>query len=177
MLNNPFVPLTDLPVGLKGQSYSRIQTSTLIALTSGRLVLTAIPVRAGTLVSSLSFISSTTGLSGGTNGWAALFDPSLNLLGQSADAGGAIAWAANSYKSFALASPVIVPSDGLYLAGVMIAATTPPSLVGVNPANGGVILVSQAPALGGQYNTGLTTTAPATASGFSASVLPWAGYA
>lgn len=176
MINNPpWVP-SDLPTGLKGQSYSRMQTSTLITLTSGRLVLTAIPLPAGATVTSLAFIASTTGLSGVSHCWAALYDPALALLGQSANDTGAT-WAANAYKQFDLAAPVTVGAAGLYLAGVMVAASTPPSLVGVNPANGGVTLASRPPTLGGQYNTGLTTTAPGTASGFSASIIPWVGYA
>lgn len=176
MLSNPYVPITDLPTGLKGQSFSRLNPTVIVTLTSGRLALVAVPLRAGAAVTTLSFASSTTALSGGTNAWAALYDPSLTLLAQSVN-DAAPTWAANSRKDFTLASPVSIPSDGLYLAGVMIAGTTPPTLVGIAPSNGGDAVAALSPVVGGNFNTGLTTTAPGTASSRVAASLPWVGWA
>lgn len=140
---------------------------TLGALTSGRLLLVGIPLKQGDSISSLTFVSGSTALSGGTNHWFALYGQDLGLLRQTADQGAA-AWAANTIKTLNLSSAHVATYTGLHYAGIMVAATTVPTMLGMNgnaTLNGG-----RTPILIGQSTTGLTTTAPATAAALTTSV-------
>lgn len=164
--------LDDTPTGAKGQTYSRRQATSIQTITSGRMVMSVCPISAGSVVTSVTFYSSTTALSTPSHGWGALYTPAGDLLAQSANDTG-ITWAANSAKTFTLTAPQAITADGWYYLAVMVAATTPPTLVAMNPANAGVVVASLAPVLGGSYNTGLTTTAPSAASNFSAAPTPY----
>jgi hypothetical protein len=130
-------------------------------LSSGRLSLQAIYIPKDTLVSSISFWSATTALATATNQLFGLYDSSFNLLRQSVN-GGATAWAANSRKTLALSSTFTTTYSGIYYLGIMVAATTVPTLKG-NTAKTGGQLGAGAPSMGGTSTTGLTTTLPATA--------------
>lgn len=177
MIHNPPTSLPlDAPSGIKGQVFSRRSTTTaVVTLTSGRMTCAAIPIEAGTVISGLSLMSSTTALSGGSHFWMALYDPSLNLLGQSANDTSPVV-GASAKKDVTLASPVTVTTSGLYLVGVMAVASTMPTLVGVTPGNASTTFITSTPGVGGNYNTGLTTTAPSTATFSSNGSLPWFGY-
>lgn len=158
-----------LPTGVKAISMPRIGTfsTTLAALTSGRLLLVGIPLREGDSISSLTFISGTTALATGTNHWFALYDQSLALLRQTADQGAA-AWAANTIKTLNLSSAHVATYTGLHYAGIMVAATTVPTLLGMN--GNATLNGLRTPVLVGASTTGLTTTAPATAAALSTTV-------
>jgi hypothetical protein len=130
-------------------------------LSSGRLSLQAIYIPKDTLVSSISFWSATTALATATNQLFGLYDSSFNLLRQSVN-NGATAWAANSIKTLALSSTFTTTYSGIYYLGIMVAATTVPTLKG-NTAKTGGQLGAGAPSMGGTSTTGLTTTLPATA--------------
>jgi hypothetical protein len=130
-------------------------------LSSGRLSLQAIYIPKDTLVSSISFWSATTALATATNQLFGLYDSSFNLLRQSVN-DGATAWAANSRKTLALSSTFTTTYSGIYYLGIMVAATTVPTLKG-NTAKTGGQLGAGAPSMGGTSTTGLTTTLPATA--------------
>jgi hypothetical protein len=130
-------------------------------LSSGRLSLQAIYIPKDTLVSSISFWSATTALATATNQLFGLYDSSFNLLRQSVN-DGATAWAANSIKTLALSSTFTTTYSGIYYLGIMVAATTVPTLKG-NTAKTGGQLGAGAPSMGGTSTTGLTTTLPATA--------------
>lgn len=137
----------------------------LAALSSGRLTLTGIYLPAGLTVSNLSFMSGGTAGATLTNQWFALYASNLTLLRQSANAGSA-AWVANTVKTLALSSSYVIPTSGFYYAGIMVAATTVPTLTGISST---AQLNGLTPILAGTSNTGLTTTAPSPANALSAS--------
>lgn len=133
-------------------------------LSSGRLSGQAIWLEAGMTISSISFFSATTGAGTPTNQLFGLFDSSRNLLMSSVN-NTTTAWAANSIKTLALTSTFTTTYSGLYYLGVMVTATTVPTLKG-NTAKTGGQLQAAAPSMGGTSNTGLTTALPATANAF-----------
>ena len=129
------------------------------ALTSGVMTTTPLWLNAGDTVTNLTAISGGTALATGTHWFFALYNPAgTTLLGQTADQTSG-AWAADTVKTLALAAPVKITASGLYQVGIMVAASTVPTLVGVTAAK---------PFLTGEVNlaqtsgSGLTTTAPAT---------------
>lgn len=130
-------------------------------LTSGRLNLQAIYLPAGTVVSSISFWSATTAAGTPTNQLFGLYDSSLNLLRSSAN-DTTTAWAANTRKTLALTSAFTTTYSGIYYLGIMVTATTVPTIKG-NTARTGGQLQAGAPSMGGTSTTGLTTALPATA--------------
>lgn len=158
------------------ETYSRLgaplQNQAILA--SGTLQLVALPVTAGMVISAITFVSATTALAGGSNQWFALYDNSLNLLATTAD-DTSTAWAANAEKTLTLTAPFTVPSDALYYLGIVVVATTPPSLIGVGSSS---VPLGMGPALAGRDNThtGLTNpaSAPAVASLSSVGGYPWA---
>lgn len=130
----------------------------LAALTSGTLSLHAIYLRAGQRISSISFMSATTAAATPTNQWFALYDQNRALLRQTVN-DGAAAWAANSIKTLPLTSPYTVTYTGLHYVGIMVTATTVPTLKGL-AAKTASQLAGLAPILHGNSSTGLTTAAP-----------------
>ena len=131
------------------------------ALSSGRLSLQAIYLPAGVTISSISFWSATTAGGTLTNQLFGLYDNNLNLL-RSSNNDTSTAWAANSKKTLSLTSSFTTTYSGLHYLGIMVAATTVPTLKG-NTAKTGGQLGAAAPSIGGTSNTGLTTALPATA--------------
>lgn len=130
-------------------------------LSSGRLSLQAIWIPAGVTITSISFWSATTAGATLTNQLFGLYDGSLNRLAVSNN-DTSTAWAANSRKTLTLTSTFTTTYSGLYYLGIMVAATTVPTLKG-NTAKTNGALGAGAPSMGGTSNTGLTTTLPATA--------------
>lgn len=130
-------------------------------LSSGRLSLQAIWLPAGITISSISFWSATTAAGTPTNQLFGLYDSSLNLLRSSVN-DTTTAWAANARKTLALTSTFTTTYSGLHYLGIMVAATTVPTIKG-NTAKTGGQLGAGAPSLGGTSTTGLTTALPATA--------------
>lgn len=128
------------------------------ALTSGTLRMDAIYLKAGNLVSSISYFSATTAAGTPTNGFFALYDSNRGLLAQSANFT-TEAWAANTIKTKAMTTAYRVPVSGLYYVGIMITATTVPTLKG-NTAKTGGQLAGTALILHGNSTTGLTTSLP-----------------
>lgn len=133
-----------------------------VALVSA--VMTSVPVflHGGVTVTNVSLRSGATAANGPTAYWAALYssDATPALLAQTADQGSA-AWAANTTKTLALATPQKITKTGIYWVGVMVAASTAvPSLLGT--------IVAPAISALGERNlsqssgAGLSTTAPAT---------------
>lgn len=131
------------------------------ALSSGRLTLQAIYLPAGTTINSISFWSATTAGATLTNQLFGLYDQNLNLLRSSTN-DTSTAWAANSRKTLSLTSAFTTTYSGLHYLGIMVAATTVPTLKG-NTARTGGQLNAGAPSTGGTSTTGLTTALPATA--------------
>lgn len=160
---------TDCPTAAFAETFERRQTLSASAGTSGRLVLSAIYLKAGQTVTSISFGSGSTALATPSNGWGALYSPSLGLLGQSTDDTG-ITWAANSKKTFTLATPAYIPTTDWYYVGYCIVASTMPTVLCASNN----VFTTESPAMGGWSTTGLTGTAPATAAALSAAPYPYA---
>ena len=140
-------------------------SSDTAVLTTQVMTCVALPLCAGDVVTKLCFKSGATPAGTPTNWWFALYDTAAigNFIAQTPDQLTA-AWAADTAKDLALTTPFLAPAPGVYVACVMVKATTPPSLVGVT--------LGRAAAAAGWLSTdkpicftsgsALTTTAPAT---------------
>lgn len=135
-----------------------VSEANLSALTSGTLHLTAIYLQAGQVCTSISYFSATTAAGTPTNGFFALYNGSRNLLAQSANFT-TEAWAANSIKTKALTSAFTATYTGLHYVGIMVTATTVPTLKGL-VAKSANQLASTNPPLHGNSTTALTTALP-----------------
>ena len=100
--------------------------------------------------------------------WAATNSSARALLASTANAT-STAWAANTVVTRALSAAYTVPTTGLYYVGIMVAATTAPSLAGVTAA-GNAALRTTAPIISGNSTTTLTTTLPDPAAAITAGV-------
>ena len=164
--SNNILPLLNNTKCLSGALYETFDRDlcdevNTAALSSGRLSLQAIYLPAGVTINSISFWSATTAGATLTNQLFGLFDSSYNLLRSSTN-DTSTAWAANSRKTLSLTSAFTTTYSGLYYLGIMVAATTVPTLKG-NTAKTGGQLGAGAPTMGGTSTTGLTTALPATA--------------
>ena len=130
-------------------------------LSSGRLSLQAIWLPAGITINSISFWSGTTAGATLTNQLFGLYDNNLNRLATSTN-DTSTAWAANARKTLNLTSAFSTTYTGIHYLGIMVAATTVPTMKGGTARTDGS-LSSQAPSLGGTSNTGLTIALPSTA--------------
>jgi hypothetical protein len=163
------VPIpTVAPTGAFYESMSRLLPVNVgTFLTSTTLQMTAIPLLKGQTVTSVTFVSGTTALSAGSNQWAALFDGSRNKVAISAD-DTSTAWGANTAKTFTMTTPYTATATGTYYVGLMVKATTVPTLLGNNSAS--TVLSALAPILNGTSDTALSNPAscPSTAAAITA---------
>lgn len=123
------------------------------ALASGTLVLVAADLPGDLLVNNISFVSGSTAAATPTHQWFGLFDASLKCLAVTSD-DTSTAWAANAAKTLAISGGFRTTYAGLHYIGVMVAATTVPSLAGSNSRNA---VSGLAPKLCGSSSTGQTT--------------------
>lgn len=161
------------PTGAIAQTFSRAGATMANGslLTSGRLHLTAINIPIGRTITTASFMSAVTALSGGTNQWFALFNSSRVLLRQTAD-DTSTAWAGSTLKTLTLTTPYVTTYSGLHYLGIMVAAATPPTIQSISSLSP---TLGVAPIVNGFADTGLTTTAPSTATALTATgTYPWA---
>lgn len=130
-------------------------------LASGRMSVVAIELPVGLTINKLIFHSGTTALATGSNQWFCLLDQNRNQLAVTAD-DTSTAWASNTAKALSLATPFTTAYAGLYYLGVVVVATTVPSLVAIQQLG---YIAGLAPVLSGTANTALTNPAscPATA--------------
>lgn len=137
----------------------------LAALTTQVMTSVALPLQAGDVVTSLTFVSATTAAGTPTNWWFALYSPAGALLAQTADQTNT-AWAANTAKTVALATPQLITAAGVYYAAIMVKATTVPTLAGATALHNAVIAGNLGTlgfkVLAQTSGSSLTTTAPAT---------------
>lgn len=103
--------------------------SNLAVLATGTLVLQAVYIPACSVVSSITFVSGATALATATNQWFALYDASLNKLAVTSD-DTSTAWAADSAKTLSFATPFVATYSGVHYVGIMVKATTVPTLAG-----------------------------------------------
>jgi hypothetical protein len=158
----PYIKLRNFGIdGSQAETLDRnycIETNTA-ALSTGRLTLQAIWLTAGMQINSISFYSSTTALSGGTNQLFGLYDINRQLLATTTN-DTSTAWGANSIKTLTLTTaPYVVQYTGLYYLGIMVVATTVPTLKGTTALTA-TQLHGQSPILCGTSSTGLTTALP-----------------
>lgn len=163
----PIVSYPYVPTGVKAESVPRTLAGVNIAGTSGTLFMQAIWLPAGTVISNLITMSGTTASATQTNRWMALYDQNRALLRQSTDQTTTVI-AANTLYTAPITSYTTTYS-GIYYIGFMTAATTTNSWIGVTAA-GNAAIRNQTPILTGTSNTGLTTTAPATANAITGTV-------
>lgn len=158
------------PTGSLYENLTRrgVTSGTQTAPTSGTLRLYAIDLPSGLTVTTISFVSGTTPLAVGSNQWFGIFTDARVQLRVTAD-DGATAWGATAVKTLTLASPVVTTYAGLHYLGLLVVATTPPTLTGVAI---GAAVSPLAPILAGNSNAGLTNPAscPATAAALSSIV-------
>lgn len=150
--------------GAPAENYDRALISAdLAALTTQVMLTVGVPVAAGEPIRTITFLSGATAAGTPLDQWAALYDPAGALIGQSVTLGSA-AWAADTAKTFTLATPFGGGGEGIYYAGIMVRATTPPSLMGrsVNRAAAAGAIAAGQKVLAQTSGSALTTTAPAT---------------
>jgi hypothetical protein len=125
-------------------------------LTSGRLQLAGgLVIPAGQTITTVSFMSGTQAAVTPTNQWACLVGIDRTVLVKSADVTTA-AWAANTVKTFTLATPYTPTVDTPVYAGLVVAAGTVPDLRGLNSST---VIMELPPILTGYSTTGLTNPA------------------
>jgi hypothetical protein len=157
--------LAGQPSGVRNQNLDQLDlTSDLAALTTQVMLSVLVPVQPGELITNISFVSGATAANTPTNWWFALYSSAATpaLLAQTADQT-STAWAANTVKTVALATPQRIASAGFVYAAIMVKATAPPSLQGKALAlasGAGAILGSSV--LAQTSGSALTTTAPGT---------------
>lgn len=157
--------LNGSPSGLFRANLRRTEVGgNLAALTTQVMTAVALYLEAGDVVTNLTFCSATTAAGTPTNWWFALYSTAATpaLLGQTADQT-STAWAANTAKTVALATPYTVTTTGVYYAAVMVKATTVPTLLGASlNATAAAAVVTGQKVLANTSGASLTDTAPAT---------------
>ena len=124
---------------------------------------TAVPLQAGDVVTSITFVTGGTAAGTPTAGFAALYSPAGALLAQTADFT-TTARAANTAYKVTLATAQLITTAGLYYVVVSFTATTVPTLRGVSTGNAvvaGTIGLS-APVLAQTHGAAVGAVAPAT---------------
>lgn len=136
----------------------RVGLDDVATAATGVMCSVALYLQDGDLITNLTFISGGTAAGTPTNHFAALYNTAGALLAQSADKL-TEAWAADTAKTFALATAQRITKSGIYYAALSVTATTVPTLAGT---------VGAKPFLTGEGNlsqtsgSSLTGTAPAT---------------
>lgn len=148
------------PSGCKAETFPRqwLAEANVSLLSTGRVSMQAIWLVAGTVLTSISISSATTAAGTPTNQLFGLYDGNRNLLATTTN-DTTTAWAANTVKTLNLTAQYTVPSTGLYYIGVMVTATTVPTIKG-NAAPSASQLHGLAPILNGTSSTGITTALP-----------------
>lgn len=146
------------PTGAIAETVNRVNVTTNGSpIVSGRLNIHAVYLRKGTVCTSASFVSGTSAATLPTNWWFCLLDNGRVLRATTANQT-TTAWAANTLKTINFQSTYTTTYSGLYYIGVMVAATTVPTLAttGTAPLTG-PLLSAVTPSIGGASTTGLTT--------------------
>jgi hypothetical protein len=157
--------LNGSPGAIRRESLQRrlVNVDHAAALVTQVMTHVAVPVNVGDIITNVSFASGATAAGTPTNWWFAVYNSAGTLLAQTADQLTA-AWAADTVKTLALATPQTVTVDGFVYAACMVKATTVPSLVGVSVVRAAVStgFISGQVRLAGNSGSALTGTAPGT---------------
>lgn len=149
--------------GTRNETRSRLESGTNGTISSGFLYLVPIYLTSGTVVNSISFVSGTTAAGTPTHQWFGLYD--LNRVQLATTTNDTTnAWAVSSVKTLNIAQKAsgaatsfTTTYSGLHYLGLMVAATTAPTIVG------GTTLASPLHSLTpafGVSNSGMTTPPP-----------------
>jgi hypothetical protein len=153
------------PAGTIAESFPRATTaatSSACPTATGVMYMTAVYIPAGVTITSISFMNGGTALATGTHQIFGLYDdnsgtssgtPRALLRGTSDDT--STAWAGTTAKTLNLTSTYTTTRSGFYYVGVLIAATTIPTLACQNPAQQAAIS-TVAPILHGTTGSALT---------------------
>jgi hypothetical protein len=149
--------------GMVGYTYNPSFGSQNLAssLASQTMYLFGLDLDIGDTITNIGVCFGSTAANTPTNWWFALYTSALVLMAQTADqTTGAIA--AGSFKDIALSSPQAITTSGLHYVGVMVKASTVPTLAGrLAAVDGGHMNFTVA--MTGTSDGSLTTTAPANA--------------
>ncbi|MEU1496044.1 right-handed parallel beta-helix repeat-containing protein [Streptomyces sp. NPDC005732] len=153
------------------ETTSRLRLGTSSTPTSGTLYLVPIWLPKGLVISNITFASGGTAAVTPTNWWFTLHDSTKKALARTADQTTA-AWAANTLMTKAIAqttagsaSTYTTTYAGLHYLGVMIKASTNPSLISEGSMPD--VIASPSPGLGGT-DAGLSTPPTVSGAGFTA---------
>jgi hypothetical protein len=141
-------------------------TANQTAFTSGVMKSTPIYLRAGDVVTNLTFVSGTTAAGTPTAWWFALYNTASTpaLLAQTADQT-STAWAAYTAKTLALSTPQTIATTGWHWAAISVTASTVPTLLGSVAFLDAVMsnaIVTGETRLAQTSGSGVGATAPAT---------------
>lgn len=158
--------------GQYGETVPKIMAGSDVAIAAtGVEQSTMIALDAGTVVTSLTFVTGGTAAGTPTAGYACLRGPTGALLGQTADFT-STARAANTAYTVSLASPVVIPSGGLYRIGISFTAGTVPTLRGATLGNAALTPVGTTIAV--THGSAVAGVAPAaTSSPTNVATLPY----
>lgn len=153
------VPSTALTTGALAQSIDRSQAADNLTamLSTGRITLVRVYLAAGQVVNSISFCSATTAGGTLTAQWFGLYSPALAKLAITAD-DTSTAWAANTRKTLAFATPYKALVSGDVYAAINVTATTVPTLLG---KTGNTAATGATPVSSGYGDSSLTNAASA----------------
>ncbi len=160
------------PAGMYAESVPKIAAASDLAIAATGVELSAmVPLSAGTVVTSITFVTGATAAVAPTAGYACLRTPAGVLMAQSADFG-STARAANTAYTATLATPQVVPADGLYRVGISFTAGTVPTLRGASLANAALAAVGTSVAV--THGAAVGAVAPAaTAAPANAFAVPY----
>jgi len=106
-------------------------TTDCVIGTTGLITAVAVPLIQGSTITKISFIVGATAGATLTNQYVCLYSgATVPLVLAQSTAGAAAAMAANTAFTGTLATPFVVPSSGIYYAGICVTGTTIPTLVG-----------------------------------------------
>jgi hypothetical protein len=145
------------PSGAIAENFLRGLALSSSTLASGRLDLAGgMVLPRGVTVSNITYVSHTTAVGTPTNQWFCLVDTAGNVLAKTVNDTTA-AWSASTAKTLALASPYTPTSDIAVYCGIVVTATTMPTIIAYGSPSAGVGVVL--PKTSCQSTTGLTTPA------------------
>lgn len=160
------------PSGAYAESCPKLLAGADVAIAATGVELSVmVPLVAGTVVTSITFVTGATAAATPTAGYAVLRDSTGAKLAQTADFT-STARAANTAYTVALATPQLISATGLYRVGISFTAGTVPTLRGVSLGNAALTAVGTTVAV--THGSAVAGTAPAaTATPANAAVVPY----
>jgi hypothetical protein len=150
-------------VYIENMRRTEVTSGAVVIGATGIMTSVAIPIQAGDVITNITFRSGATAASVPTHWGFGLYSAAAALLAQTADQT-TTAWAANTTKTLALATPQLITVPGLYYAAIWMTATTQISCSGAILAHLDLStgLMTTEKVLAQSSGSGLTTTLPAT---------------